>query len=88
MDTSTQEPRTNAARELFVHTLTAHYRRLFETAEYAYAAARTTPESLAEKMTAGLQAETANKDGDGIKATCRDLKIAYTYKAIRQYLRG
>ena len=74
--------------EQFEATLAAQYRRLFETAEYAMAAARHTPEGLAHKMTSGLAAGTANKDGDGIRNTCKLLGIPYTYKAIRGCLAG
>jgi hypothetical protein len=69
----------------FQATLTKHYRELFAKPDYAMAARLHTPETLAEKMTNSLQAGTANKDGDGIKRTCKELGIAYTYKAIAAY---
>lgn len=71
----------------FYEVLAEHYRDLFTSdADYTYAAQRTTPEDLARKMTLSLDAGTANKDGDGIKRTCKTLGIPHTYKAIRAYL--
>jgi hypothetical protein len=49
---------------------------------------RNTIEGLAIRMTAGLLSGAANKDGDAIKGTCKQLKIKQTYKAIREYLTG
>lgn len=73
--------------QTFCDELQRQYAVLFATdPEYAYAAARMTPETLAIKMTASLAAGTANKDGAGIRMTCRMLKIPYTYTAIRAYL--
>ncbi len=77
---------TKTPVEVFKTTLTEQYRRLFLTPEYAYSASRCTPEALALKMTDGLLSGSANKDGDGIKLTCRALKIPYTYKGIRSFL--
>lgn len=54
--------------------------------EYAYSARVSTPAGLAAKMTAGLKNGNANKCGSGIRNTCRELGIPYTYKAIRAYL--
>ena len=76
---------SNADR--FIEVLTAQYRDLFANdPEYAYSAQRTTPEALAGKMTVGLAKGSANKDGLGIKRTCKALGIKYTYTAIRAYL--
>ena len=72
----------------FEATLAAQYQVLFETPEYAYAKSRRTPEELAHKMTSGLAAGTANKDGDGIRTACKLLGIPHTYKAIRGALAG
>lgn len=73
--------------DTFYAKLAEVYAELFANdAEYAYSAARSTPEDLARKMTTGLAAGTANKDGQGIRRTCKALGIAYTYKAIREYL--
>lgn len=41
---------------------------------------------LATKMTDGLIKGSASKDGDAIKATCKELKIPQTYKAIQAFL--
>ena len=70
----------------FYATLAEQYRALFQTPEYAMAAARYPPEDLARKMTCGLAAGTANKDGEGIIKTCKVLDIPHTYKAIKAYL--
>ena len=75
-------------RERFKVFLVTTYAELFQTPDYAMAAARHTPESLAEKMIAGLIDGTADKDGDGIKRACRALGLKHTYKTIREYLQG
>lgn len=72
----------------FRDTLAAQYRELFTTPEYSTAAARMTPEALATRMTDGLISGAANKDGDGIKRTCKILGIKNTYAAIKNYLNG
>ena len=70
----------------FQEQLEKEYTELFKTPEYSYSASRTTPKSLAEKMTASLKAGSANKDGDGIKRTCKHFGVKYTYKDIQQFL--
>ena len=74
--------------QTFRDTLAAQYRELFKTPEYSYSAARMTPEALATRMTDSLLSGTASKNGDGIKRTCKALKIPYTYAAIWAYLNG
>lgn len=78
----------NTQAQTFRDTLAAQYRDLFNTTDYAIAAARMTPEALATRMTDGLMNGAASKDGDGIKRTCKALKIPYTYSAIKSYLNG
>jgi hypothetical protein len=74
--------------ERFRAALTIAYQDLFVTdEEYAYAAARTTPEALAEKMTAGLLTGSANHDGTGIRRACKAVGIKHTRKAIVAFLR-
>lgn len=80
-------PHTSNA-DRFIEVLTAQYVDLFKTDEYAYAAQTTTPEALAGKMTVSLARGAANKDGTGIKRTCKALGIKHTYQAIREYLIG
>lgn len=81
------KPHTQANLDAFNARLALEYERLFkESAEYAYAASRTTPGELARKMTLGLAAGSANKDGEGIKRTCAHFKIPHIYKAIRAFL--
>jgi len=72
--------------EKFVAELTKQYQELFTTPDYKFAALRHTPESLAKFMSDGLRADQANKDGTGIKNTCKALKIKYTYCGIATYL--
>lgn len=73
--------------ERFRAELITAYTDLFANdAEYAYSAARCTPESLADKMLPGLVTGGANKDGAGIKRACKAVGIAHTYKAIRAFL--
>lgn len=74
--------------QTFRDTLAVQYRELFTSPAYSTAAARMTPEALATRMTDGLIKGAANKDGDGIKRTCKALKIPYTYAAIKSYLNG
>jgi hypothetical protein len=73
----------------FTAALTKHYVTLFETdKEYAFAKVMGTPEKLALKMTRALYDGNANKDGEGIKRTCKELGIKQTYTAIKAYLNG
>ena len=82
------EPLTGNAA-VFACALRAKYVNLFLIdPEYAYSAARTTPEALADKMTRGILDGSANKDGAGIRGVCRDFGIRPTYKAIREFLNG
>lgn len=75
-------------RERFIATLTGRYAVLFVTdADYGFAAMNITPERLAVKMTDGLMRGNANKDGKGIRQTCKVLGIPYTYLGIETYLR-
>ena len=70
----------------FVDRLEMEYTFLFgHDIEYAYVKNRTTPKALAEKMTNGLLNRSANKDGEGIKRTCKALSIKYTFKAIQEF---
>lgn len=62
--------------------------RFISDISYATAAQFTTPEAMAKKMTAGLLAGTASKEGYAIKDTCKVLRIKQTYKAIQEYLKG
>jgi hypothetical protein len=87
MELSRQEAATQVNLDAFCDQLEREYVRLFECdPEYAYSAARITPAALARKMTLGLDSGSANKDGDGIKRTCKHFGIPYTYKAIRAFL--
>lgn len=49
------------------------------------------PESLfpevVKKMRLAIERGTFNKDGHAFKATCKALKINYTYKAINEFIR-
>lgn len=78
---------TQVNLDAFCARLAVEYKNLFENdPEYAFSASRTTPEELARKMTLALDNGTANKDGEGIKRTCKHFGINYTYKAIRAFL--
>jgi hypothetical protein len=75
-----------ANRALFEFTLARHYEKLYETdPDYAYSKSICTPSELAYKMTLALCMNEGHK-GKGIKATCKDLDIKYTYRAIYEYL--
>jgi hypothetical protein len=71
---------------LFEETLTEEYKILFKRAMYAYVASKNTAEELAKIMTFGLTNGKASKDGEGVKNTCKKLKIKHTYKAIKEFL--
>lgn len=74
-------------KDTFRAALIAKYADLFANdPEYAYSAARNTPEQLADKMMPGLATGDASKDGAGIKHACKVCGIKYTYAAIRAYL--
>lgn len=75
-------------QDRFETALAGHYRELFQSPDYAMAAARTTPEALARKMTCGILTGSANHDGEGIRRTCRDLGIRFSASAIREFLRA
>jgi hypothetical protein len=76
-----------ANRAIFELHLSREYADLFQNdPNYAYSASRNTPSELAYKMTLGLAKGEANKDGTGIRTTCKKLGINYTYKAIGDYL--
>ena len=40
-----------------------------------------------EKMRVAIERGTFNKDGHAFKATCKQLKIKHTYKAISEFIR-
>jgi hypothetical protein len=83
----TTTPTNPTNREKFIQTLTEEYVFLFaNNAEYGHAARVTTPAALAMKMTNALQGGEGNKDGRGIKNTCKRLNIPYTYQGIQDYL--
>lgn len=74
-------------REQFKAKLAEVYSNLFANdPEYAYSASKCTPEGLADKMTESLITGSANKDGEGIKRTCKAFGIKQTYAAIREFL--
>lgn len=82
------KPHTQINLDAFCARLEIEYAHLFANdPEYAYAASRTTPAALARKMTLGLDNGQANKDGDGIKRTCKHFGIPHTYKAIRDFMK-
>ena len=81
----TSEERYNKFKE----TLAKHYDVLYRTNdEYRSIMQKLTPRELADRMSANLLTGSANKDGEGIKRTCKELGIKHTYKAIREYFDG
>lgn len=42
---------------------------------------------VVEKMRAAIEKGTFNKDGHAFKATCKQLKIKHTYKAIQEFIK-
>jgi len=82
-------PTTQKNLNKFYEQLKTEYENLFKNdPEYAYSASKITAANLARKMTLGLDCGTANKDGAGIKRTCKFFKIPHTYKAIREFLQA
>lgn len=43
---------------------------------------------VVERMKAAFLRQSYNKDGQAIKATCKQLGIKYTYKAINEFIQG
>lgn len=52
--------------------------------EYGYIAGRV--DEVAGKMMAALDSRSYNKDGRAFKSTCKELGLAYTYKAIEAFI--
>ncbi len=75
---------TNAQR--FRVFLITDYTELLQTPAYAAAAAKHTPETLADAMIAGLANGSADKEGAAVKRACKALGVKHTYKALREYL--
>lgn len=74
-------------RDLFQEELTKQYLVLYESdPNYQYSRKHITAFDLAEKMVDGLCKGTANKEGEGIKRTCKAFRIKHTYKAIGEFL--
>lgn len=73
-------------KERFLTVLSGQYAYLFTLPKYALVAARMAPEQLAAKVIHGLIDGTADKDGEGVKNTCKALGVPHTYKGIRAYL--
>ena len=74
--------------EKFTTVLTRHYSELFDSdPDYGYSKGRLTPMALAKIMADGLRTGSANKDGKGIKRTCKELGIKYTYTEIKEFLK-
>jgi hypothetical protein len=72
--------------EKFENELRKNFEFLFLDIRYRYAANHRTPAELAARMTYSLLNGTADKNGKGIKLTCKALGIKNTYKAIQEYL--
>ena len=53
--------------------------------EYPWLGTRAVGE-VADKMVAAIRRGDFNKDGSAIKATCKELGIKHTYKAIAEFL--
>ena len=73
-------------RDRFLIILTGQLERLFERPDYAAAAARHSPASLAAKLADGLVTGSASKDGDAIHITCKVLGVKHTYRDIKRFL--
>ena len=78
---------TTTNKEKFVLVLADQYTQLFESPAYNLVKSGYSPLHLAEKMTNGLIAKATDKDGEGIRRTCKVLGLKHTYKAIEQFLK-
>jgi hypothetical protein len=83
-----ETPSLTKNQTTFRDTLSRHYAILFieKKDEYSYSSSRNTPDQLAAKAVTSLITGSGNKDGDGIKRTCKELNIPYTYAGIKAYL--
>lgn len=80
-------PHTQKNLDAFYEQLKKEYEILFEAdPDYAYSKSKMTAGELARKMTLALDSGSGNKDGEGIKRTCKHFGINHTYKAIREFL--
>ncbi len=81
-----EKPATQKNLDAFYEFLKGQYEYLFKNdSGFSFAAARTTPEALARKMTLALDNGSGDKDGKAIVAACKYFKIPHTYKAIRAF---
>lgn len=78
-------PDANGVKFLRAATVEAR-KRFADDPAYGYVASRMSPEDLAGRLTVGLVNGSADKDGAIVKAVCKELGIARTYRAIREYL--
>lgn len=67
--------------EVYAHHL--EHAALTNPVEYSWPPSQA--RAIARKMTIALSNGTANKDGQACRATCKELRIPYTYKGIRAY---
>lgn len=73
-------------RETFWHYYGIHLQGFAELGRYGWPASEAP--TVAAKMRAAWERGTGSKDGDAFKATCKQLGISHTYKAINAYLGG
>lgn len=75
-----------SSKELFSSTYLRHMQEHAKThPEYYHYGPEEVPVVHA-KMMAALERGSANKDSEAIKATCKEMGIKHTYRAIRDYL--
>ena len=74
--------------DIFKAELIKQYHNLKDDPEYLAVFLKMPPEELAYKMMAAFEKGSANKDGKGIRRTCKALGIKHTYKAINAFLNG
>lgn len=74
-----------SALELFYETYVRHLTAAVQTNPGTYAFNAGQVPDVARRMVLGLAAGRASKDGKALTATCKELGIPHTYKAIRAY---
>lgn len=73
--------------DLFLSTYRKHLKQTRSEYPTEYAWPESMFEDVYSRMAEALEKGTYNKDGRALKATCKELGVKHTYKAINEYLR-
>ena len=72
--------------ECFIEVFTQKLLRFLETHPQDYAYSKEQLPILMPRFRESIKTGNFNKDGHAIKATCKELKIKHTYKAIKEFI--